>query len=176
MCASSLQTPRAVPHTSISTQNEPSSQGNRTRRRRRRHHRQTPPSSQPQSPVQHILNPANLLRRLLPSSSLFSSGANASWAKKKEITPKLKGTVDLKLKFQPTFFSTLSLEAVFSFCNPQNRSGVSQKARIPPIVEVYSGHALKHKNKQTKETHNMPPYCLCGIFQVSVRHTPKYLL
>lgn len=79
VCASSLQTHRAVPHNSISTQNdEPSSQGNRTRRRRRRHHRQTPPSSQPQSPVQHILNPANLLRRLLPSSSLFNSGANAS--------------------------------------------------------------------------------------------------
>lgn len=78
VCASSLQTHRAVPHASISTENESSSQGNRTRRRRRRHHRQTPPSSQPQSPVQHILNPANLLRRLLPSSSLFNSGANAS--------------------------------------------------------------------------------------------------
>lgn len=75
--ARALQSRRSS-HTNISTQqSEPSSQGNRTRRRRRSH-RQTPPSSQTQTPVQQILNPANLLRRLLPSSSRFSSDANAS--------------------------------------------------------------------------------------------------
>lgn len=70
--AGALQSRRSSSHTNISTQqSEPSSQGNRTRRRRRSH-QQTPPSSQTQSPVQQILNPANLLRRLLPSSSRFS--------------------------------------------------------------------------------------------------------
>lgn len=59
-----------LPHSS-------SSQGRRGRRRR--HHRhQTPPSDQPQNTVQQILHPGNLLRRLLPSSSLFNSGSHTS--------------------------------------------------------------------------------------------------
>lgn len=66
--ARALQPRRSSSHTNITTQqSEPSSQGNRTRRRRR-NHRQTPPSSHTQTAVQQILNPANLLRRLLPSS------------------------------------------------------------------------------------------------------------
>ena len=57
-----------------------SARGSRAGRRRHHHHRQTPPSDQPQSTVQQILHPGNLLRRLLPSSSLFNSGSHASWA------------------------------------------------------------------------------------------------
>lgn len=53
-------------------------QGNRAGRRRHHHHRQTPPSNQPQNTVQQTLNPGNLLRRLLPSSSLFKSGSHTS--------------------------------------------------------------------------------------------------
>ncbi|XP_041802364.1 receptor-type tyrosine-protein phosphatase V-like [Chelmon rostratus] len=55
-----------------------SAQGNRAGRRRRRHHRQTTPSDQPQNAVQQILHPGKLLRRLLPSSSLFNSGSHTS--------------------------------------------------------------------------------------------------
>ncbi|XP_076022652.1 receptor-type tyrosine-protein phosphatase V-like [Genypterus blacodes] len=43
-------------------------------RRRHRHHQQTP-SVQPQSPVQNMFNPGNLLRRLLPSSTQFNPGS-----------------------------------------------------------------------------------------------------
>lgn len=50
----------------------------RAGRRRHHHHRQTPPSDQPQSTVQQILHPGNLLRRLLPSSSVFNSGSHTS--------------------------------------------------------------------------------------------------
>ncbi|XP_053173955.1 receptor-type tyrosine-protein phosphatase V-like [Scomber japonicus] len=42
----------------------------RTGRRRHHHHRQKPPSDQPQNTMQKILHPGNLLRRLLPSSSV----------------------------------------------------------------------------------------------------------
>ncbi|XP_045912853.1 receptor-type tyrosine-protein phosphatase V-like [Micropterus dolomieu] len=47
-------------------------------RRRHHHHRQTPPSDPPQNTLQQILHPGNLLRRLLPSSSLFNPGSHAS--------------------------------------------------------------------------------------------------
>lgn len=79
----SPQTHRASSNVDIRMQDEPhssSAQGNRARRRRRRHHRQTLPSDQPQSTVQQILHPGNLLRRLLPSSSLFKSNSHTSWA------------------------------------------------------------------------------------------------
>ncbi|XP_031172462.1 receptor-type tyrosine-protein phosphatase V-like isoform X1 [Sander lucioperca] len=46
--------------------------------RRRRHRRHTVQSAQPQSTLQQILNPRMLLRRLLPSSSLFHPGSHAS--------------------------------------------------------------------------------------------------
>ncbi|XP_044067860.1 receptor-type tyrosine-protein phosphatase V-like isoform X2 [Siniperca chuatsi] len=55
-----------------------SARGNRAGRRRHHHHRQTPPSDQPQNTVQQILHPRNLLRRLLPSSSLFKPDSHAS--------------------------------------------------------------------------------------------------
>ncbi|XP_076597702.1 receptor-type tyrosine-protein phosphatase V-like isoform X1 [Chaetodon auriga] len=55
-----------------------SARGNRAGRRRHHHHRQTTPSDQPQNAVQQILHPGNLLRRLLPSSSLFNSGSHTS--------------------------------------------------------------------------------------------------
>lgn len=76
------QAHRASSSINIRMQDEPisSGQGNRPRRRRR-HHGQTPPSDQPQSTVQQILHPGNLLRRLLPSSSLFKSDSQAPWAK-----------------------------------------------------------------------------------------------
>lgn len=47
-------------------------------RRKHHHHRQKTPSDQQQSTTQHVLHPANLLRRLLPSSTLFSSGSHTS--------------------------------------------------------------------------------------------------
>lgn len=77
------QAHRASSSINIRMQDEPisSAQGSRPRRRRR-HHGQTPPSDQPQSTVQQILHPGNLLRRLLPSSSPFKSDSQASWAKK----------------------------------------------------------------------------------------------
>lgn len=56
--------------------------GRRRRRRTRHQHGQTPPSDQPQSRLQQILNPGNLLRRLLPSSSLFNSDSQPSWIHK----------------------------------------------------------------------------------------------
>lgn len=63
-----------------SSRTEGAGSGRRRRRRRTRHqHGQTPPSDQPQSRVQQILNPGNLLRRLLPSSLLFNSDSHPSW-------------------------------------------------------------------------------------------------
>lgn len=56
-----------------------SGQGGQAGRRRHRHHRQTTPSDQPQSTMQQILKPVNLLRRLLPSSSPFNPGSHTSW-------------------------------------------------------------------------------------------------
>lgn len=55
--------------------------GRRRRRRRRKRtgHQHGQTSDQPQSRVQQILNPGNLLRRLLPSSMLFSSDSHPSW-------------------------------------------------------------------------------------------------
>ncbi|TNM86931.1 hypothetical protein fugu_007161 [Takifugu bimaculatus] len=62
-----------------SSRTEGGGSGRRRRRSRTRHqHGQTPPSDQPQSRVQQILNPGNLLRRLLPSSSLFNSDSHPS--------------------------------------------------------------------------------------------------
>ncbi|XP_042347865.1 receptor-type tyrosine-protein phosphatase V-like isoform X2 [Plectropomus leopardus] len=55
-----------------------SGRGSRTGRRRHHHQRQTPPSDQPQNTVQQIFHPGKLLRRLLPSSSLFNPGSHAS--------------------------------------------------------------------------------------------------
>lgn len=79
---SSTQTHRAGSNINTRMQDEPhssSSQGDRARRRRRhRHHHQTPPSNQPATTVQQILHPGNLLRRLLPSSSLFNSDSHTS--------------------------------------------------------------------------------------------------
>ncbi|XP_074500056.1 receptor-type tyrosine-protein phosphatase V-like [Sebastes fasciatus] len=55
-----------------------SGRGGRAGRRRHRHQRQTAPSDQPLNTMQQILHPGMLLRRLLPSSSLFNPGSNAS--------------------------------------------------------------------------------------------------
>lgn len=80
---SNLQVPRASINNHV--QGEASSsrteggQVGRRKRRTRHHPRQTPPSDQPQSRVQQILNPGNLLRRLLPSSPLFNSHSQTSW-------------------------------------------------------------------------------------------------
>lgn len=79
-----------IPRASISNhvQAEASSfrtEGDRARRKKRRkrrtrhHSGQTSPSDQPQTIVQQILNPGNLLRRLLPSSPLFNSDSQTSW-------------------------------------------------------------------------------------------------
>lgn len=57
-----------------------SSTRGRTGRRRHHHHRQSFPAEQPSNTAQQLLHPGNLLRRLLPSSSLFNSGSHASWA------------------------------------------------------------------------------------------------
>ncbi|XP_040910871.1 receptor-type tyrosine-protein phosphatase V-like isoform X1 [Toxotes jaculatrix] len=55
-----------------------SGRGDRTGRRRHHHHRQKPPPDPPQNTIQQILHPGNLLRRLLPSSSLFNPGSHTS--------------------------------------------------------------------------------------------------
>ncbi|XP_033485613.1 receptor-type tyrosine-protein phosphatase V-like isoform X1 [Epinephelus lanceolatus] len=55
-----------------------SGRGGQAGRRRRHRQRQTPPADQPQNTMQQILNPGKLLRRLLPSSSLFNPGSHAS--------------------------------------------------------------------------------------------------
>ncbi|KAG7228218.1 hypothetical protein INR49_013381 [Caranx melampygus] len=52
--------------------------GDRTGRRRRHRRRQKPPPELPQSTIQQVLNPGNLLRRLLPSSSSFNPGSQPS--------------------------------------------------------------------------------------------------
>lgn len=85
---SGTQTHGAGSNIQTRMQDEPHSsspQGDRTTRRRRRHHHhhhhhQTPPSNQPATTVQQILHPGNLLRRLLPASSLFNSDSHTSWA------------------------------------------------------------------------------------------------
>ncbi|XP_011615704.1 receptor-type tyrosine-protein phosphatase V-like [Takifugu rubripes] len=61
-----------------SSRTEGGGSGRRRRSRTRHQHGQTPPSDQPQSRVQQILNPGNLLRRLLPSSPLFNSDSHPS--------------------------------------------------------------------------------------------------
>lgn len=54
-------------------------QEHRSGRRRHHHRREKPLPEPPQSTIQQILRPGNLLRRLLPSSSLFNSGSHTSW-------------------------------------------------------------------------------------------------
>lgn len=78
---SNLQVPRASITTPVQGEGSSSrtEQGRTGRRKRRTQHHagQTPPAVQPQSRVQQILNPGNLLRRLLPSST-FNSDSQTS--------------------------------------------------------------------------------------------------
>ena len=69
---SSPQIQRAGSKTNPPTQDQPhsSGQGERAGRRRQHRHRQKPPSEPQQNTIQQMLHPGNLLRRLLPSSSL----------------------------------------------------------------------------------------------------------
>ncbi|XP_026188773.1 receptor-type tyrosine-protein phosphatase eta-like isoform X2 [Mastacembelus armatus] len=50
----------------------------RSGRRTQHRHREKPPPDPPQNTIQKILYPVNLLRRLLPSSSLFNTGSHPS--------------------------------------------------------------------------------------------------
>ncbi|XP_051806020.1 receptor-type tyrosine-protein phosphatase beta-like [Acanthochromis polyacanthus] len=52
-----------------------SGRGDRAGTRHHRHRQSKPPSEQPQNTMQLMLNPGNLLRRLLPSSSPFYPGS-----------------------------------------------------------------------------------------------------
>ncbi|XP_026223258.1 receptor-type tyrosine-protein phosphatase V-like [Anabas testudineus] len=52
--------------------------GDRSGRRRHHQHRAVPLPDPPQNTIQQILHPGNLLRRLLPSSSLFNPGSHPS--------------------------------------------------------------------------------------------------
>ncbi|XP_058499119.1 receptor-type tyrosine-protein phosphatase V-like [Solea solea] len=54
-----------------------SGRGERTGRRRHHRHGQKSPPEPPQNTIQQMLHPGNLLRRLLPSSSLLNPGSNA---------------------------------------------------------------------------------------------------
>lgn len=79
-----------IPRAGINNHVQGETSGSRTersragrRKRRAQHHAgQTPLVVQPQSRVQQILNPGNLLRRLLPSSPLFNSDSQTSWKHK----------------------------------------------------------------------------------------------
>lgn len=62
-------------------------------------------------------------------------------------------------------------EALVKLSNPQYCSRVSRSERIPcnaNRTEAFGSHVLKNKNQQKpKQKHNMFPYCLCSIIQVS---------
>ncbi|CAB1460878.1 unnamed protein product [Pleuronectes platessa] len=58
----------------VQDQPHSSGRGERTGRRRQHRHRQKPPSEP--NTIQQMLNPGNLLRRLLPSSSLLNPGSH----------------------------------------------------------------------------------------------------
>ncbi|XP_035500243.1 receptor-type tyrosine-protein phosphatase V-like [Scophthalmus maximus] len=65
-------------HPSQDQPHSSSGRGERTGRSRQHRHRQKPPADPPQNTIQQILHPGNLLRRLLPSSSLLNPGSNTS--------------------------------------------------------------------------------------------------
>ncbi|XP_035014538.1 receptor-type tyrosine-protein phosphatase V [Hippoglossus stenolepis] len=60
----------------VQDQPQSSGQGERTGRRRQHRQRQKPPSEPQQNTIQQMLHPGNLLRRLLPSSSLLNPGSH----------------------------------------------------------------------------------------------------
>ncbi|XP_034551999.1 receptor-type tyrosine-protein phosphatase V-like [Notolabrus celidotus] len=65
-------------HQSQERPHSSSGRGDRSGRRRHHHHRQVLPSDQPQNTMQQILHPGNLLRRILPSSSMFYPSSHKS--------------------------------------------------------------------------------------------------
>lgn len=78
----SSQIQRVSLNTNNSIHDRPqSSSARRARSGRSRHHqhRQKPAADPPQNTMQQILNPGNLLRRLIPSSSLLNPATHFNW-------------------------------------------------------------------------------------------------
>ncbi|KAM8754463.1 receptor-type tyrosine-protein phosphatase V-like [Acanthopagrus schlegelii] len=72
------QTPGASSNANQRNQGRPHSSSAREHREERRRQHRRRASEQPQNSVQQMLNPGNILRRILPSSSLFKSGSHTS--------------------------------------------------------------------------------------------------
>ena len=57
--------------------------------------------------------------------------------------------------------------------NPFGVSGVNSVAAKSKTIEINGDHFFKRENRTTEEIHNRPPYCSCGVIQVSVSPTFK---